>query len=252
MTTVAESLREYFDRAPVGSLADAFRAIGLGDVLRAMPVHLQGVSAGTTGACAQQLSTLGTVVLPENAKAAVIHRCTVHANTGSVANGEYTIEAYGTTPATTQVAVAPNGDIVFLGSDGVTSADIIYTPYKGDVLGQPANSKYGVQSVPLTVLSTGQALLPTALQGFTKLLLQANVLTAGSGGVTGQKIILVPAAAAVASTKAALSQDGKSVWFNHATDLALTATVDLLVYTGYGNPQGFDLNALLEAVNGDT
>jgi hypothetical protein len=252
MTTVAESLRELFDRAPVGSLADAFRAVGLGDVLRALPIHLQGVSAGATGACAQQLSTLGTVVLPENAKAAVIHRCTVHSNGGSVANGEYTIEPYGTTPATTQVAVAPNGDIVFFGTDLVTSADIIYTPMKGDVLGQPANSKYGIQSVNLTVLSTGQALLPTAIQGFAKLLLQANVTAVGAGGVSGQKIILVPATSATATTKAALSQDGKSVWFNHATDLPTAATVDLLVYTGYGNPPGLDLNVLLEAINGDT
>lgn len=247
MTTTVESLRETLNRAPVGSLADVLRSIGFGDVLRALPVHLQGVTP--VSSVAQQLSTLQTLVLPEDAKAATILRATVHSNTGSVANGEYSIQAYGATPTTTQVAVAPNGDIVFLASDGVTSVDVIYMPMKGDVLGQPTNSKYGVSSLTLSVNSSGFAALPTSISGKSKLLLQANVLV---GSVTGQKIILVPATSAVATTKAALSQDGTGIWLNHATDAPTSVTVDLLVYTGYGTPAGNDLNALLEGVSGDT
>jgi hypothetical protein len=251
---MGETNRQALNRADLNTMMDMLRSGTFGDMLRTLPVHLQGVSAGTTGACAQQLASLGTVVLPEDAKAAVIHRCTVRANSGSVSNGEYTVEAYGTTPATTQVAVAPNGDIVFLGSDGVTQADIVYTPMKGDVLGnvavtagQLAASTNGNTSLTLNTPS-GIGTLPTFVSGKTKLLMQALANTATN---TGQKIILVPATGVVATTKAALSQDGTKVYFNSATDAVTNATVDLLAYAGAGGltQAGVDINAFLEAIN---
>ena len=252
-----ESLRQAFDRADPNSLSDLFRAIALGDVLRSLPVHLQGVSAGTTGAVAQQLSTLGCVVLPEDAKAATILRCMVKtAGGGGATPGEFTVESYGTTPSGSQVAVAPNGDIVFLGTDLVTSADIIYIPYKGDVLGQLAYSNVtasaagagtGITSLTLSVASNGFAAFPTGISGKVKLLMQANVTAVGAGGVSGQKIILVPTASVTATTKAALSTDGTGVWFNHTTDLPTQAVVDVLVYSGAAG--GADINALLEGAS---
>jgi hypothetical protein len=254
ITQPYESLRQGMNRADPNTLADIMRILAGGDVMRALPVQLNGASAGTTGACAQQLATLGTVVLHEDAKAAVILRCTVKA-TGSAALGEYTIEPYGTTPSSTQVAVAPNGDIVFLGTDLVTQADILYLVKKGDVIGQLAYSSAtqsaagagsGITSLTLSVNASGFAALPPAYSGKAMLLMQANVT---AGAVTGQKIILVPATGVVATTKAALSKDGTGIWLNLATDAPTQVVVDLLVYSGaFG---GSDVNALLEGPSGE-
>jgi hypothetical protein len=250
-TNPYESLRQTINRADPNTLADILRSLNFGDVMRSQPVYLRSVSAGTTGAVAQQLSTLGCVVLPEDAKAAFILRCTVKA--AGVALGEFTVQSYGTTPTTTQVAVAPNGDIVFLGSDAVTSADILYVPQKGDVYGQLANSSAtqtaagtgtGITSLTLTVTpGTGVCTLPTALQGKTIALMQANVV---AGTSTGQKIILVPAGAAVAAGRAALSTNQNQLWFAIA-DAVTSVTVDLLVDSGVNG--GSDINALLEATS---
>jgi hypothetical protein len=260
-TSNVESVREALNRLDVSAIADAFRGVALGDVLRGLPVYLRGVAPNNSGT-PQNVSTEGVVQLPEDAKAAFIFRCTVKAS--GVADGEFTIEPYGTTPATTEVAVAPNGDIVFLASDAVTSADIIYLPQKGDVLGNNQYSKLGVTSLTLSVLSTGQALLPAPYAGLAVLLMQANVTAAGTGGVTGQKQILVPASAATAAGTAALSKDGKSIWLNHTTDLPTQVVVDVLVASGLVStaqlpnggqvsPAGVavttDINAILEAAN---
>jgi hypothetical protein len=251
-TSAVESVREALNRLDVSAIADAFRGVALGDVLRGLPVYLRGVAPNNSGT-PQNVSTEGVVQLPEDAKAAYIFRCTVKAS--GVTNGEFTIESYGTTPSTTQVAVAPNGDIVFLASDAVTSADIIYLPQKGDVLGNNQYSKLGVTSLTLSVSSTGQALIPAPYAGLAVLLMQANAI---AGTVTGQKQILVPATSATAAGKAALSQDGKSIWFNHATDGVTQATVDILVASGLVSSTQLqnasagvstDINAVLEAAN---
>jgi hypothetical protein len=245
-TQTVESIRQALNRVDPNVSADLLRQINFGDVLRGLPVYLRAVAPAATGATPQQLSTLGCLVLPEDAKAAVILRCTVKSS--SVANGEFTIVSYGTTPATTQVAVAPNGDIVFLGSDAVTSADIIYVPQKGDVLGQLSNSNLGVTSLSLSVsTATGAATIPAPYAGKAILLMQANV-TAGS--VTGQKIILVPTTTVTATTRAALSQDATKIWFNLATDAPTACTVDLLVASGLANNNGNEINSQLEAANG--
>lgn len=244
-----ESLRQAVNRADPNALADIFRLLAGGDVLRALPVYLRNQLP--VAAVATQLATLSTIVLPEDAKAAVIHRCTVR-TTSSAAVGEYTVQAYGTTPSTTQVAVAPNGDIVFLTTDGVTSVDVIYTPQKGDVLGQLAYSNTtqtaagtgtGITSLNLAA-PAGIATIPAPWAGKAILLMNA-VATAGTN--TGSKNILVPAAGVVATTKAALSQDGTKVYFNFATDAVTACTVDLLVASGTGG--GADVNALLEGAS---
>jgi hypothetical protein len=250
-----ESVRQALSRVDPNTAQDILRSLAFGDVLRAAPVYLRSVSAGTTGAVPQQLATLGCVVLPEDAKAAYILRCTVKA--AGVALGEFTVEPYGTTPATTQVAVAPNGDIVFLGSDAVTSADILYVPEKGDVLGQLANSNAtqntslgasgfgtGITSLTLAVTpGTGVCALPSAYAGKTILLMQAN---ATAGTTTGQKIILVPAGSAPATGKAALNTAKTQILFATA-DAVTSCTVDILVASGLAG--GADVNAILEAAN---
>jgi hypothetical protein len=244
-----ESVREALDRADPNSLADLNRILAMGDVVRSVPVHLQGVAANTAAnSSPPQLSTLGAVPLPEDAKCAYILRCTVKkTGSGGAALGEFTVEPYGTTPATTQVAPAPNGDIVFLGTDLVQEADILYVPHKGDVFGQLANSKYGITSLTLSVNASGFAALPTNLSGKAILLMYANVTV---GSVTGQKIILVPSTTVVATTEAALSKDGTGIWFNLATDAPTQCVVDVLCYSGTG--PGVDVNAVLEGTSTST
>jgi hypothetical protein len=250
-TSANESIREALNRADPNVLADLLRGNAFGDVLRGLPITLRAVKpvAGKP----QQGATLSTVELPQDAKAAILHRVTVR--TATAAAGEFTIVAYGTTPTSTQVAVAPNGDIVFLTTDAVTSVDIIYTPQKGDVLGNQANSKLGITSLTLAA-PLGVAVIPAPYSGFAIALLQANATVAT---ITGQKQILVPAAANTATLTAALSKDGTKVYFNTATDLVTACQVDLLVASGLVSATQVpnqaagattDLNVLLEQANG--
>ena len=248
-----ESIREALNRADMNTIADLFRAGALGDVLRGLPVYLRAVKPAAH--TPQQLSTLDVIELPQDAKAALILRATVK-KSGGATIGELTIEPYGTTPSTTQVAVAPNGDIVFdHTTDLVTSVDVIYVPQKGDVLGNCQNSKLGVTSLTLSIDTTGFAALPAAYSGKAILLMQANVTV---GTVTGQKGILVPATAVVATTKAALSKDATGIWFNLATDAPTQCIVDVLVSSGLVSTGQIpnapfattDINAILEQANG--
>jgi hypothetical protein len=242
-TAAYESIREALNRADVNVLADLLRSGAIGDALRALPIFLRAQVPSVTGAKPQQGSTLSTIELPEDAKASILHRVTVRTATATA--GEFTIVAYGTTPTTTQAAVAPNGDIVFLGSDAVTSVDVIYTPQKGDVLGNLAYSRLGITSLTLAV-ATGIATIPTAYSGKAILLMQANAL---AGTVTGQKQILIPATAATAAGTAALSKDGTKVYCNNATDGVTSLQVDLLVASGLVSGVT-ELGALLEQYNG--
>ncbi len=248
-----ESVRQALSRVDPNTAQDILRALAFGDVLRAAPVYLRSVAPAAS--VAQQLATLDTVVLPEDAKAAVILRCTVKAG-GTT--GEFAAQAYGATPTTGQVAVAPNGDIVFVhATDLVTSADIVYVPEKGDVLGQLANNNAtqntalgsagfgtGITSLPLAVVpGTGVCALPSAYAGKTILLMQAN---ATAGTTTGQKIILVPASSAPATGKAVLNIAKTQILFAVA-DAVSSCTVDILVAAGLAG--GADVNAILEAAN---
>jgi hypothetical protein len=254
-TSSNESVREALNRADPNVLADMLRSIAFGDALRGMPVYLRGRTP--VAAYPQQVSTLSAIQLPQDAKAAILHRVTVR--TATAAAGEFTIVAYGTTPTTTQAAIAPNGDIVFLTSDAVTSVDVIYTPQKGDVLGNQANSKLGITSLTLAA-PAGVATIPAPYSGLAILLLQANATVAT---FTGQKQILVPATTNTATLTAALSKDGTKVYFNSATDVVTQCQVDLLVASGLvsttqipgaqltgASAQTTDLNSILEQANG--
>jgi hypothetical protein len=249
-----ESLRQAINRADPNALADAMRTIAFGDVLRAAPVYLRSVAPTLAAANPSQLATLDTIQLPEDAKAATILRCTVKAG-GSV--GDFTINAYVATPATTTVSVAPNGDIVFNhGTDLVTNVDVVYIPMKGDVLGQlpysnatqtAAGAGTGITSLTLPVIpGTGVCALPTSISGKAVYLMSCTALT---GTTVGPKIILVPASAAVATTKAALDVSMTKIWFATA-DAVTSCQVDLLVASGAAG--GADVNALLAGASAIT
>jgi hypothetical protein len=243
MNTI-ESLRESLNRSDLSGLSDMLRTLVFGDVLRALPVQLFGVVPSVSGAVPQQPTGLLTIVLPEDAKAASVLRCTVRKGANSK-TGEYAIAAYaaGSHPATKEVSVAPNGDIVFYSTDAVTQVDVLYVPVKGSVKGQCANSVLGVTSLTLQVASTGFAALPAAFSGKALLLMQANIV---SGTNTGECVVVAPTTSVTTtSLNAALSVDGTGIWLDHTDDAPTRVTVDVLVYNTV------DVNALLEAASSD-
>jgi hypothetical protein len=125
------SLKNELNRAQPGSLPSMFAAMKLGDVVRALPTTLR--KAVPTVSAPYQLTTLDTIVLPDDAKANTILRA--YARAGSGTKGELTVVAYGATPTAGQIAVAPNGDIVTVHSGDVwTSLDVVYLPEKYDVV----------------------------------------------------------------------------------------------------------------------
>lgn len=209
---MADTVRAALDRANPFTLADHLRTVHLGRVLAG---HVnQQLHEKDPAPSANELATLEAVGLDESSRAAFVDRAVVIA--GGV-TGELSVQAYGATPSTGQVAVSPSGDVVVLASDLITKLDLYYRPVAGDVFEATLPAPAGVMTLPAPV--SGHALL----------LLEAEATAVDSGGIAGRKIVLVPATAVVATTKAALSVDRTKVYFNTATDKVTQARVRLLV-----------------------
>lgn len=207
------TVRDQLNSAPPSILADIFRDLGIADLLLGQcNQQLRKQNPGTAGANSPyDLSTLSVIVLPDNAKASRMLRCTVRAG-GTT--GEYTEKAgYGTTPTTTTVGVTPCGNLAFLGTDLVTDADLTYIAERLDVveLYLPVVSGTGVLTIPSALVTQGVVLL-----------MEAEAL---AGTSTGKKIVLVPAASAAAG-RAVLSVAKDTVIFN-TTDAVTRARVKL-------------------------
>lgn len=210
ISTSATSLKSVLDNANPNTLADKFRALKIGSCIRAMTTFLR---KKVPAASSYQLATLHAHVLPDDAKASTILRA--FSRTGGV-TGELVVKLYGVTPGTGEIAVGPNGDIVVLAADAITSLDVTYQPEKQDVyeltLDVPAAT--GICAIPASFVSQGVINL-----------LEAEALT---GTVTGRKIVLVPGAAP-ATTQARLSAAKNTVLFNLATDVVTSARIKFSV-----------------------
>lgn len=195
---VDSNLKDELDIASPGRIPDALRAVKLGSALRSYTTRLyrKVPAAGT------QLATLQTVVLPDDAKAALIHRA--FARTGTAGTGELTVVAYGVTPATGQIAVAPNGDLVVLAADALLDLDVVYLPVK-----------YDVYSIDLPVASN-VATLPTALTASPLGVCQLLGVSALTGTVSGDKIVLIPGSGSPATGQARLNIAKTTVTFASA------------------------------------
>jgi len=224
--TIAEkdtSLKNQLNLTDPNTLADMFRELGLGDMLRALPTTLRKkVPAADAGV----LGTLQAVVLAEDAKAHSIFRA--YARTATAGAGELTVAAPNATPTTGQIAVAPNGDIVVLAADAILDLDVVYLPEKYDTI-----------ELTLPVASNSMALPAWVTARGVVALLEA-VATAGTA--TGKKIILAPSAAAAAAGQARLVVAKSSVTFNN-TDAVTAATVKLAVASA------INVDALLSATS---
>jgi hypothetical protein len=226
MTT---TLKDMLNKANINELADLLKAAGLGDLARALPVHLYHQAPIAGGTANYNLTTEDIIQLPPDAKAAFIFRATGR-DGGTV--DEFTPQAYGVTPATTQCGVSPCGDIAFIhATDAVTDVDVAYLPMKGDVVEGTFTVSTGVLTLPKAWTDAGVSLL-----------MEAEALT---GTITGKKIVLVPLAGGgaglPATTKAQLTSKKTTVSFNNATDAVTSARVKCLI------GPSLNLNALLGA-----
>jgi hypothetical protein len=216
------TLKDMLNKANPQELADFLRYCKLGDMVRSLPVKLVKQVPVAGAASNYNLSTIDVVTLPTDAKAAFILRATGRAGTTV---DEYTPQAFGATPATTQCAVTPCGDIgLNRSTDAVTDLDILYVPEQGEVV-----------EIELAV-TTGVLTLPSSWTSRGVLMLLEAEATAGT--ITGKKTVLVPLAGGgaglPATTKAQLTSNKTTVSFNNATDAVSKARVKCLIGNSFG------------------
>lgn len=223
------TLQASLDRANPNTLPDQFRKIKIGQTLRQdVKTTRRKLNPDAAATNPEDLATLDSIVLPDNAKAAFILRA--YGRTGTAGTGEMTVAARHAVPTTGQVAISPAGNLVFLPADILLDVDVEYLAERGDVF----------ETADLPVVSDVLT-LPTALT--TKgvlVLLEANVKV---GGVTGRKIILTPGGTP-ATGQAALDVAKTQVDF-FAGD-ATSASVKVLIVADA------DLDALLESADDET
>jgi len=214
------SLKNEINKGNPNALGDQFRAIALGSLLRALPTFLRKKAPVAN---AGSLATLLALVLPEDGKALSI--ASAYARAGGV-TGVLTVVAAGATPATGEIAVGPNGDIVTLAADAITDLDVVYQPNKYDTEEITLPVTAHVLTIPATFTGKGVVFLLEA--------------TADAGTTTGKKIVLVPGAGAPAAGQARLNVAKSTVTFAVA-DAVTSATVKIAVASA------IDADALLTA-----
>lgn len=210
------------NRADPNTIADVLRQIAFGRVMVGQIPQCIRRKDGSVNS-PYNLATLGTIVLPNEAKAASIVRATAIA--GTAAAGELAAQAFGATPATTQIAVAPNGDLVFLLTDAYTAVDVTYIPERGFSV----ETFFPVVSNVLT--------LPNSVVGGGKGVALLTEAEAVSGTSTGKKIILVPGSGAPSAGQCRLNLAKTTVTFATA-DAVTRARVKLLCVETTNDLQG--------------
>lgn len=230
----ANTLKQRLDQADPNTLADAARAVRFGTILRqAMMVSLRRKnpdSPASNESNPYQLATLNTLSLADDAKANTILRAYARATAAAGTLGEMTVEPYGTTPADAQIAVAPNGDIVFLESSEYTDVDVVYLPEMCDVVELTLPVAANSLAIP--------AQFANAPSG-TVLLMEAESL---AGTLVSKLIVTVPASTNAGTGKANLDVAKQHVLFANA-DAVTQARVKL------GICWAVDVDALLEATS---
>jgi hypothetical protein len=230
LTANATSLRLALNGASPGQLPDMLRTMAFGDMMRqSLPCALrnQNVDTAANDPPPYQIATLASLQLPDSCKAHTILRAYARAGTGT--KGELTVSAYGVTPTATHVAVAPNGDLVFLEADEYTNVDVVYMPEKCDV----------VELVLPVVPGTGVCALPAAITKIgVVLLMEAQQLVGTVTTTAGGTAILIPGGTP-ATTQAALDLAKANVQFLIA-DAVSSCRLKL------GLVSAVDVNALLE------
>lgn len=217
------TLRASLDKANPMTLADALRKLGFGSLLEGNLIqHRRRVDFHTLGNTKHVLSTLDVLRLPDGMKASKLLRAV-----DRVA-GELTVDAYGTTPLTGHISIAPNGDIVTLTADNLGDVDVSYVPERCDV-------KEGVFPVASNAIT-----LPTSWTTDPAGVVLLTEVESLEGTVTGLLTPLIPSASAATTGTARLALDKASVKF-YSGDAVTRARVRVAVIASE------DLAALLEA-----
>jgi hypothetical protein len=113
------SIREILNEGNPNKLGDAAHALPLGEALALVPRTVRGVVAANV------------LVLPEEAKCAAL--LAVYATQGAV-TGQFSPVPAGATPLTTEAAPDANGNVLFLGADAVTEAEVQYLAFEGGIV----------------------------------------------------------------------------------------------------------------------
>jgi hypothetical protein len=216
---MAKTFKDSLNASNPNQLADLLRELKLGDLVCALPRCLNK-QAPIAGALANgNLTTVSIIKLPDDAKAAYVHRAAVRAATAATGEFASATPHYGDTPSTTEVAITPNGDICFLATDVVTDVDVVYTPMKGEVVEFEGDIATGVMAIPPALVARGVLYL-----------LSAEIT---SGAVLGPKRVLVPLAGGgaglPATTTVQLTSNKSTVSFNNATDAGTKGKAKVLV-----------------------
>lgn len=220
---MSETIKQSINRADLNTLADELRKLGFGDMLRALPTTLR--RKATAAAVGVHPVTEFALLLPADAKAVSVISAYAVAGAGTLGP----LAVIAGVPAAGQVAVAPNGDIVFAAADAWTSVDVVYQPAKADVFTftGPVVPATGVMALPVPATALGVVSLQSA--------------TAISGTVTGAKEV-VAEGAVPAATLANLDLAKSQAQFAIA-DAVTSATVVLSLVSA------IDVDSILESTN---
>jgi hypothetical protein len=232
INTLPTSLAEIMNTAPPGSIADAFRLIQIGSVVRALRTTLRNKSPNAALANPYVTAGLQVLTLPDDAKADVISRA--YARTGTGTKGPLTVvasDSYAGDPGAHSIVVSPTGDLVFHAADAYTSVDVAYEPMKYDIkeLTLPAPTS-GVVPLPTVDVAAGVVFIAEA---------------EGNFGLAGDTNLVVNLPGTAAATgKAALDLAKANVVLN-AGDNFTQVRVKYGVIAGQAG--GADVDTLLEA-----
>ncbi len=228
LTDYTNTVKGGLNRALINSLSTLLALIGFGDILRSMRTFLRGAVPGAAASNPYIVAAALPISLPDDAKASGLIKAYARAGTGTL--GPLTVDAEGDSePAAGHIGVTGSGDIATNHTDAFTKIDLEYHPEKGDVV-----------EISMSASSADTFVIPTALKNRGVLrLLEAESLT---GTLVSKMIVLIPADAKPATTKARLKLDKGTVQFAVA-DAVTSARLKLLVASA------IDVNAVLEGAS---
>ena len=215
--------QDMLNRADPNTIADMFRALELGDVMRAQLV--QSLRAqDPVAAPASGIASTEAIVLAQSGKANTIMNAYSRAGTST---GALVVDGFtDTAPSAGHIGISPNGDLMFAPSSDTTNVDVTYLPERGDVVTYTGPVVTNALALPASMTTAGVVLL-----------IDADAL---AGTSTGEKHIVLPSGSAASAGQARLDVAKANVEF--ASDDAVTrATVVLLIGASEG------LNAFLDA-----
>lgn len=223
---MTETLREATNRANPSGLSDILRALAVGDMLtQRLPRVMRAEVPNVADAVLEGAVSVDRIRLPSNCKASRIRQARARAS-GVGALGLMTITALNTVPGAAEIAIAPNGDIVFLAASAYTSVDVDYEPVIGKVI-----ELTNVPVAPATGICT---LLPPIVAMHPHVLVAATIT---DGVVIGQCTVAYRATAAPAATLFAnLDLPGDHVRFL-AADGVRMCNLTLIVAGDVEDPQ---------------